>query len=383
MRSEAQALDALPRGWPEGFGSGTSERRALLGLASLRGITPRNLFALAHRLGSASECLADIRAGRAGSRGDRLAATSFDAGRLESSISACGARVAVPGSAEYPDGLLDLADPPVALFLRGAELAGSSLRAAVVGARRCSPLGNEVATDLGAKIAGRGVVVVSGAARGIDRAAHEGALRAGGPTVAVLGKGIDAGHPPTSSTLLGRICLAGTIVSEYPPGIAALPFHFPARNRLIAALASAVVVVEGTRGSGSMITAEHAMEIGRTVYAVPGPVTNPLSHAPHALIREGATLLRSAQDLLEEMGVRAQASAPQRIPEPASEAGAAVLRALATAALPERIARDAGYSMRKTISVLMDLEMQGLVRAVGGRYELTLRAGVVRGRTDA
>ena len=238
MPSETPHRDALPRGWPHGFGEGPAERRALLGLTVLRGITPRKVFALAHRTGSASGCLAEIRAGRAGSKGDRDAAGSFDARALESSLAACEARVAPPGSPEYPDGLLDLADPPVALFVRGAEISVLSVGAAVVGARRCSPLGEEVARGLGAELAGFGVVVVSGAARGIDRAAHEGALLAGGPTVAVLGKGIDAGHPPTRSSLLGRIALAGTITSEYPPGVAALPFHFPARNRIIAALSS-------------------------------------------------------------------------------------------------------------------------------------------------
>ena len=156
-----------------------------------------------------------------------IAAASFDIAALGESLAACEARVAVPGSPEYPDRLLDLPDPPIALFVRGAELSTTSVRAAVVGARRCSPLGEEVARDLGAQFAGLGVVVVSGAARGIDRAAHEGALLAAGPTVAVLGKGIDAGFPPTRSSLLGRIALAGTIISEYPPGVAALPFHFP------------------------------------------------------------------------------------------------------------------------------------------------------------
>ena len=134
-----------------------------------------------------------------------------------------------------------------------------------------------------------------------------------------------------------------------------------------------------------MITAEHAMEIGRTVFAVPGPVTNPLSHVPHVLIREGATLLRSAGDLLDEMDIAhvAEERSPAPAPPAVSEPAAAVLRALTTAALPERIARDAGCSVRKTIAVLMDLEIQGLVRAVGGRYEPTLRTRAPRAGADA
>src|SRR5205814_3118131 len=136
-----------------------------------------------------------------------------------------------------------------------------------------------------------------------DAAAHHGALRAGGPTVAVWGSGIDMPYPRRNATLFRDIRERGTVVSEYPPGTPAEPFRFPARNRIVAALSCAVVVVEGGEGSGSMITADHAMEIGRDVFAVPGLVTSPLSFAPHSLIREGAGLLRGPDDLLADLGM--------------------------------------------------------------------------------
>src|SRR5205809_6482365 len=156
----------------------------------------------------------------------------------------------------------------------------------MVGARSCSSIGKEVATAFGRGLAGAGVCVVSGGARGIDAASHRGALRAGGRTIAVLGCGIDLLYPGQNRALLREVLGSGALVSEYPPGTPAEPFRFPARNRIVAALCRAVVVVEGARGSGSMITADHALDVGREVFAVPGAVSSPLAAVPLELIRD-------------------------------------------------------------------------------------------------
>ena len=357
----------LPRGWPPGFARGEANRRALAVLAALRGIAPRRLRELAWRTGDAEGCLEEVRRGRAGSENDREAARSLDPGELLRRTEDVGARLVVPGGEEYPPGLLDLADPPAALFVRGAHL-GPGRRVAVVGARNCTPTGAEVALELGRALAAAGVCVVSGAARGIDARAHEGALAAGGPTVAVLGCGIDQAYPPRSRRLLDRIAEVGTVASEYAPGVPAEPFRFPARNRLIAALSETVVVVEGEEESGSLITADHALDLGRQVVAVPGPVTSPLSAAPLALIREGATMIRGAADLLEDLGL---GPSPQPAP-PARGLGPLEERVLAHVGgptLPEQVARATGLALPDVLAALTRLELLGLVRTVGGRVE--------------
>ncbi len=243
---------------------------------------------------------------------------------------------------------------------------------AVVGSRRCSPLGREIAHDIGRRLAGAGVVVVSGAAAGIDGAAHRGALAARGPTVAVLGSGIDVAYPGSNAGLIERIAASGTVVSEYPPGTPAEPRHFPSRNRLIAALAEALVVVEGAAKSGSRISVDHALDLGREVFAVPGPVTSPLAETPLELIREGATMVRGAGDLLEDLRIAARlAGAP---PAELSEEQRRSYDALAGPSLPDAVARVAGLSIPDVMSALVELELRGLVRCVGGRYERTLAA---------
>jgi DNA processing protein len=209
--------------------------------------------------------------------------------------------------------------------------------------------------------------VVSGAARGIDAASHRGALNVGGASIAVLGSGHDLPYPRGSSQLLERIGASGTVVSEYAPGIVAEPFRFPARNRLVAALGRAVVVVEGAHGSGSMISVDHALDLGRDVFAVPGPVTSPLSEVPLALIRDGATMIRGADDLLDDLGYAARLLVE---PPPSLDADERrVYEALGGSGLPEAIAAETGLRLPAVTTVLFTLELKGLVRNVGGRYE--------------
>jgi len=360
----------------------------MLVLASLQGIRPRRLLELAVGVGTARACLAAVLAGREGSEADRRWAATIDPDRVEGAMRACEARLATPGTAEYPRPLEDLTDPPAALFVRGAPLAEGASLVAVVGARRCSSLGREVAADIGAGLAAAGMTVVSGAAMGIDTAAHEGALRTGGRTVAVLGCGIDVAYPPRNQALLDRIVASGSVVAEYAPGVPAEPFRFPARNRIIAALAEAVVVVEGARGSGSLITADHALDLGRAVYAVPGPVTSPLAEVPLALIRDGAGMIRGAEDLLLDLGrldpevsraggaggVGGAGGAAAAVGEDLPERERAVLGVLAGPTLPDQVASSLGWDLAEVVPVLVALELRGLVRNVGGRVERRLVA---------
>lgn len=369
--------DDVPAGWPPGFGVGEGERQALLVLSTLRGITPRNLHALAWERGGACSALAAIRRGHAGSVGDREHSLGADPGEVLAGAASVGARFVTPVDGEYHPGLLRLADPPSALFVRGERLDRREVRVAVVGSRRCSASGREVAHDLGRRLGAAGVCVVSGAAFGIDSASHRGALAAGGRTIAVLGSGIDRPYPRSSADLIARIAAEGTLVSEYAPGVPAEPHRFPARNRIIAGLASALVVVEGAKGSGSRISVDHALDVGIDVFAVPGPVTSPLAEVPLELIRDGATMIRGADDLLADLGI----DTPIEPVEPPVDLAGDERRAwvaLVEPSLPDVVARGAGLSIPEAVSALIRLELRGLVRSSGGRYERTL-AGARQG----
>jgi len=353
--------------WPPGFASGADDRRAALVLSALGGITARRLLERAAGHHAAAECLALVRRGELGSGTDRRLADEFDPTELARAVAACGARFVTCDDPEYPRQLGAIHDPPLGLFVRGSGLPELDRAVAIVGARRCSELGRELAHGLARGLGSAGVDVVSGAARGIDAAAHEGALAAGAPTVAVLGCGIDVEYPRASRDLLHRIARRGTVVSEYPPGVPPRPFRFPARNRIVAGLCRATVVVEGADGSGSLITGEHAMEFGRDVFAVPGAVNNPLAEVPLALIRDGAGAIRGVDDLLGDLGLDGAISPPPDL----SLAERAALDALAGPTLPERVASDLGLGLADALTLLLSLELRGLVRSVGGRYEST------------
>jgi DNA processing protein len=362
-----------PFGFPKGFGAGPTEADALLLLRCLLGPTPRSLHALIWATGSASRALDRIRRGGAGSDSDRSFLAEADPDRIRACVAETGARFAAPGDADYWPAFLRLADPPVGVFVRGSSLGPGDERVAIVGSRRPSATGREVATDIARGLASAGMITVSGGAFGIDAAAHRGALDAGGLTVAVLGSGIDAPHPAGNRPLFAEIESLGTLVSEYPPGVPAEPFRFPARNRLIAALSRGVVVVEGATKSGTRITAEHAMDLGLEVFAVPGSVTNPLAETPLDLIREGATMIRGASDLLEDLGV--DLDRPGRGPAPQGLSGdeRRAFEMLTGPMLPAVVARAAGMSQGDALSALIGLELRGLVRGNGGRFERTFR----------
>ena len=227
---------------------------------------------------------------------------SFDGSAYVAELQASGFRFLA--SRELPPLLRAIHDPPPGLFVRGEELGLlTSPAVAVVGARACSGYGASVARMLGRELATAGLVVVSGLARGVDAEAHRGALDAGGTTVAVLGCGIDRDYPAAHAELARRIAATGLVVSEYAPGVEPAPWRFPARNRIIAGLCRATVVVEARERSGALITGDLALEEGREVFAVPGEIGSALSAGTNALLKLGAAPLTCAADVLDVYGL--------------------------------------------------------------------------------
>lgn len=255
-------------------------------------------------------------------------------------------------------------DPPKRLHLRGhgdAELL-SRPSVAIVGARACSSYGRQVARMIGRELAAAGVAVVSGLARGVDGEAHRGALEAEGHTVAVLGCGIDRIYPAEHATLAQRIEERSLIVSEYEPGVEPAPFRFPARNRIVAGLCAATIVVEAREKSGALITADFALEEGREVFAVPGEITSRLSDGTNALLRLGATPLTSAADVLESLGL----VQPERARPELSHEAASLLDRLPASA--DELVRSSGCPTGVVAAALAELELAGLAAEGEGVY---------------
>lgn len=219
-----------------------------------------------------------------------------------------GLGVLLPSHDAYPRLLREIHDPPGVLFLRGALEPHDQLAVAIVGARRASRYGRQQAERLAAGLARIGITVVSGMARGIDAAAHRGALSAGGRTIAVLASGVLNPYPPEHVNLAEEIAASGCVLSEAAPTMPPISGMFPQRNRIISALSLGTIVVEAADRSGALITSRHAMEQGREVFAVPGQIDNPLSAGPNRLIRDGARLVTSIDDVLEELGPLAEAT---------------------------------------------------------------------------
>jgi len=233
----------------------------------------------------------------------------------------CAPERIVLGDARYPENLREITTPPEQLYVRGSFAAEDALAVAIVGSRAATSYGLAVAERLAADLAARGVTVVSGLARGIDSAAHRGALRVGGRTIAVLGSGVDVIYPPENRRLASEIASHGAVVSQFEPGTRPLAGHFPARNRVIAGLALAVVVVEAAEKSGSLITAGLAGEMGREVMAVPGLLTSAQSVGAHRLIQDGAALIQGWEDVVSQLPLRWR----DRIKSTSTEATASTL----------------------------------------------------------
>ena len=299
---------------------------------------------------------------------------AFDPEAAREAIAAAGLAAFCRHHDAYPPALLDLPDPPAIVHVAGdldvylAATEPGRPAVAVVGARRASEYGLEAARAIGRGLAAADVAVVSGMALGVDSAAHAGALAVGGPTVAVLAGGADVPYPPSKRRLYTAIRRQGCVVAEMPPGFNAFRWSFPARNRLIAALARLTVVVEARERSGSLITAELARDIGRDVAAVPGRVSSPLAAGTNALLMDGAAMVRGAEDALDlACGVGAWHERDRREQVPGH------LRPLMTAVAEGHETLDAlaaaGVGVGEAMAGLTELEMLGHVRrAVGGRY---------------
>jgi DNA processing protein len=292
---------------------------------------------------------------------------AFDEEEFRASLGSRGLGFVGRSEPVFPPLLRAIHDPPPGLFFRGAEDVALLSRpcVAIVGARSCSPYGAGVARTVGRELAAAGLVVVSGLARGIDGEAHRGALEAGGATVAVLGCGIDRVYPAAHRELARRVAEAGLVVSEYAPGVEPAPWRFPGRNRIVAGLAAATVVVEARAGSGALITADLALEEGREVFAVPGEITSALAAGTNGLLRLGATPLTSAGDVLEAYGLE-----PPEEPPPAVGADAAQLldRLRETPAGADALARATGLSASAVAAALAELELARLVSEEAGVY---------------
>jgi DNA processing protein len=290
-----------------------------------------------------------------------------------------GWSLVVPDDDAYPNALGEIQDPPTALWARGDPGACDAVAVAVVGSRRATPYGLRTAEGLGSSLASAGVTVVSGMARGIDSAAHEGALAAGGRTLAILGSGLANLYPPESGGLASRIAASGALLSELPPDTEPKPSHFPRRNRIISGLSRAVVVVEATADSGSLITAKLALDQGREVGAVPGPVHRETSTGPHCLIRDGAFLVQRAEDVLEVVLGPAGGRLAGASPLPAAATPSPPLAPFEEAVFglldpdePISVDRLLSRSERtagEVLEALFSLELRGLVRTLpGGTY---------------
>jgi DNA processing protein len=275
----------------------------------------------------------------------------------------------------YPARLRSIHDPPVGLFVRGsgsAELLAAPC-VAIVGARACSQYGSEVAAMLAAELARAGVLVVSGLARGIDGAAHRGALREG-RTAAVLGCGIDRDYPHAHASLAAEIATSGLILSEYAPGVEPAPWRFPARNRIVAGLADATVVVEARERSGALITADLALEEGREVMAVPGDITSQLAAGTNALLRLGATPVTAVADVLDALGVVPPPAASASPPAGLSASTEAVRALVADAAVAfDELVRRTGLDASVVSGALVELELLGLATEADGVYRGVMR----------
>jgi DNA processing protein len=320
--------------------------------------------------------------------------TTFeDAAAQVDKMAEAGAVLITLGDPRYPQALREIFDPPILLFARGRVELLLSLAVAVVGTRRPTPYGLAVAERLSGDLAHAGLTIASGMARGIDTAAHKGALAAGGDTVAVLGNGVDVVYPAENRKLASDLAVKGLMVSEFPMGAVSFPQNFPIRNRIISGISLGVLVVEGAQYSGSAITAKLAMDQGREVFAVPGNITNKLAWGPNLLIKQGARLVqdwndvvselpaesrrhlidRGRQRILAEGGATTGSEAPSLLNDPVPKLGDIARRLLASLQVDAAIHLDdllekvEDTSPSELIAALFELEMLGLVKQLPGK----------------
>lgn len=281
-----------------------------------------------------------------------------------------GIKVISLDDSEYPPALRQIFDPPKILYLRGNTEVLTKPMFAIVGARKASHYGLTVAEHIAGELAKVGLCIVSGMARGIDTSAHKGALGVGKPTVAVLGCGVDVVYPRENKGIMDKIIENGAVISEFPLGTAPMAGNFPQRNRVISGLAKGIMVVEAADKSGSLITADFALEQGRDVFAVPGQITNPLNKGAHRLIKQGAKLVEEARDVLEELGYDVS-FLEQHGPKPEEDlTGNEKMIYNIISDVPissETIIDKAGLSSSEVLSSLLMMEMKGVVKQLPGQ----------------
>jgi DNA processing protein len=281
---------------------------------------------------------------------------------------------------EYPRTLLEIYDPPVLLYVRGDVSVLNHPCISIVGTRRPTLYGTQMAERLGREIAARGVVVASGMARGIDAIAHQGTMAVNGRAIGVLGTGVDVCYPKENKKLYEKVLERGALISEFPLGTHPAPENFPVRNRIVAGLPLGVVVVEGAQYSGSLITARLAMEFGREVFAVPGNVTQPVSFAPNQLIKQGAKLVTNGDDVIEELPTPIRAALVQAEQPEAQQRNLLVAASLNSSEKKiydllsaeeskhiDDIVEGSGLNSSEVLATLFDLEMKGVVRQLPGK----------------
>src|SRR5229473_2963907 len=281
---------------------------------------------------------------------------------------------------EYPQTLLQIYDPPVLLYVRGDPQVLNLPSIGIVGTRRPTLYGTQMAERLGRELAARGLVVVSGLARGIDAIGHQGAMAVNGRAIGVLGTGVDVCYPKENKKLYEKVLVRGAIISEFPLGTHPAPENFPIRNRIVAGMPLGVVVVEGAQYSGSLITARLAMEFGREVFGVPGNVTQPVSFAPNQLIKQGAKLVTSWEDVVEELPTEIRAELfPVESPGAEERAGLfqsalagteGTLYAMLNTDEPrhvDELVERSGLNSSEVLATLFMLEMKGIIRQMPGK----------------
>lgn len=367
-------MDPLRRA---GGRDGCREVEALLVLDGLPRVGPATVRSLVDLAGSATRALS-MPALLRGVVGPKAAAAAADPQRLEGIRRALdfarrlGIETRVLGEEGYPERLLHLADPPPVLFLRGRVELLETPGVGVVGARRSTERARGAARRIAAAVARVDVPVVSGMALGVDGAAHEGALDAGGPTVAVLGSGPDVPYPRRHARLFRRILADGLVVSEFLPGTPALPHHFPRRNRVLAGLCHTLVVAEARARSGALITVEHALDLGLDVWAVPGPFGEGFCEGSNALLADGARALVTVNGFVRmALGVE---PGEARVPTSLSTDEVRLLELLAEGTrTSDEVARRMGLDAGRTLALLAEMELRGQVaREPGMRFR---RAG--------
>ncbi|MFN7291442.1 MAG: DNA-processing protein DprA [Pirellula sp.] len=359
------------------------DRDAYLKLSLVNGIGPRTLASLVDYFGSATDVLkaSQSQLGKVRRIGPKLATLVRDASRsdlLDRVYEHCVAnqvQIIVPGDRDFPRLLDEIEDPPLMLFVRGKLEKRDAISIGMVGTRHCTHYGRTMAERFAKGLAMRGITVVSGLARGIDGICHESTLSVGGRTIAVLGSSVTDIYPPEHDELADRITNNGALISETHPFAKPKAGVFPQRNRIISGLSLGVLVVEAADRSGSLITARHAGEQGREVFAIPGPVTSRMSKGCHQLIRDGATLVCDAEEILEHLGPLVEGvdvSEGVKIKHPAelqlNEIEQQVLQSIDSEPMDiDAVVRSSGLPIPRVLSTISVLEMRGLIKRPSGR----------------